>query len=103
MSGSIVGNDPLKGWLMGRSVCSSRKSARRPLCPRPVHVRMEPALRRDFADPALVGAFGFAEVLTTLADPVERKMVEMRDPCCRDFARSFNIGAPCCVPASSAF
>jgi putative tricarboxylic transport membrane protein len=29
--------------------------------------------------PALVGAFGFAEVLTTLADPIERKMVEMRD------------------------
>jgi putative tricarboxylic transport membrane protein len=29
--------------------------------------------------PALIGAFGFAEVLTTLADPIERKIVEMRD------------------------
>ena len=29
--------------------------------------------------PALVGAFGLAEVLTTLADPVEKKMVEMND------------------------
>jgi TctA family transporter len=29
--------------------------------------------------PALVGAFGFAEVLTTLADPVERRIVEMSD------------------------
>ena len=29
--------------------------------------------------PALVGAFGFAEVLTTLADPIERKIVDMRD------------------------
>src|SRR6185503_16802710 len=29
--------------------------------------------------PALVGAFGLAEVLTTLADPIERKIVELRD------------------------
>src|ERR1022692_785353 len=29
--------------------------------------------------PALIGAFGFAEVLTRLADPVERKLLEMRD------------------------
>jgi len=29
--------------------------------------------------PALVGAFGLAEVLTTLADPVERRIVELRD------------------------
>jgi putative tricarboxylic transport membrane protein len=29
--------------------------------------------------PALIGAFGFAEVLTTLADPVGRRMVEMQD------------------------
>ena len=29
--------------------------------------------------PALVGAFGLAEVLTTLADPIERKIVEVRD------------------------
>ena len=29
--------------------------------------------------PALVGAFGLAEVLTTLADPVERRIVELKD------------------------
>src|SRR6185436_1088866 len=29
--------------------------------------------------PALVGAFGLAEVLTTLADPIERKIAEVRD------------------------
>src|SRR5213595_3755534 len=40
---------------------------------------MEPALRRHFADPGAGGGFGFWGVLTTLADPVERKMVEMRD------------------------
>ena len=28
--------------------------------------------------PALVGAFGLAEVLTTLADPVEKKLVEVQ-------------------------
>ena len=29
--------------------------------------------------PALVGAFGLAEVLTALADPVEKKLVEVKD------------------------
>jgi putative tricarboxylic transport membrane protein len=29
--------------------------------------------------PALVGAFGVAEILTTLSDPVEKKLVELKD------------------------
>src|SRR6266853_829757 len=80
MSGSIVGNDPLKGWLMGT------------LCLFVAQIGQEGLYAHDRFTfgwsqlsggisliPALVGAFGFAEVLTTLADPIERKMVEMRD------------------------
>ena len=37
--------------------------------------------------PALIGAFGFAEVLTRLADPVERKLVEMKDSILPRFRR----------------
>ncbi len=80
MSGSIVGNDPLKGWLMGLLGLFVAQIGQESLY----------AYNRFTFDwdelsggisliPALVGAFGLAEVLTTLADPVERKMVEMRD------------------------
>src|SRR6201998_3909679 len=80
MSGSIVGNDPLKGWLMGclglfvAQIGQGRHSA---------YDRFTfgmPQLSGGIAlIPALVGAFGFSEVLTTLADPYERKTVEMGD------------------------
>ncbi|RYX91632.1 MAG: transporter [Comamonadaceae bacterium] len=80
MSGSIVGNDPLKGWLMGLLGLFVAQIGQESLY----------AYNRFTFDwdelsggisliPALVGAFGLAEVLTTLADPIERKMVEMRD------------------------
>jgi putative tricarboxylic transport membrane protein len=80
MSGSIVGNDPLKGWLMGLLGLTVAQVGQESLY----------AFNRFTFDwdqlsggisliPALVGAFGLAEVLTTLADPIERKMVEMKD------------------------
>ena len=80
MSGSIVGNDPLKGWLMGLLGLFVAQIGQESLY----------AYNRFTFDwdelsggisliPALVGAFGLAEVLTTLADPIERKMVEMKD------------------------
>ncbi|MFI5446959.1 tripartite tricarboxylate transporter permease [Polaromonas sp. UC242_47] len=80
MSGSIVGNDPLKGWLMGLLGLFVAQIGQESLY----------AYNRFTFDwdelsggisliPALVGAFGMAEVLTTLADPVERKIVEMKD------------------------
>src|SRR6201985_716970 len=80
MSGSIVGNDPLKGWLMGvlglfvALVCLEGLSA----CDR-FTVGWSLLSGGISLIPALIGAFGFAEVLTTLADPVGRKMVEMQD------------------------
>jgi len=80
MSGSIVGNDPLKGWLMGTLGLFVAQIGQEGLY---AHDRFTFGWSQLSGGisliPALVGAFGFAEVLTTLADPVERQMVEMRD------------------------
>ena len=80
MSGSIVGNDPLKGWLMGVLGLFVAQIGQEGLY---AHDRFTFGWSQLSGGisliPALVGAFGFAEVLTTLADPVEKQMVEMRD------------------------
>jgi TctA family transporter len=80
MSGSIVGNDPLKGWLMGTLGLFVAQIGQEGLY---AHDRFTFGWSQLSGGisliPALVGAFGFAEVLTTLADPIERQMVEMRD------------------------
>jgi putative tricarboxylic transport membrane protein len=80
MSGSIVGNDPLKGWLMGTLGLFVAQIGQEGLY---AHDRFTFGWSQLSGGisliPALVGAFGFAEVLTTLASPVERQMVEMRD------------------------
>jgi putative tricarboxylic transport membrane protein len=80
MSGSIVGNDPLKGWLMGTLGLFVAQIGQEGLY---AHDRFTFGWSQLSGGisliPALVGAFGFAEVLMTLADPVERQMVEMRD------------------------
>jgi putative tricarboxylic transport membrane protein len=80
MSGSIVGNDPLKGWLMGTLGLFVAQIGQEGLYAHDRFTFGWSQLAGGIAlIPALVGAFGFAEVLTTLADPIERKMVEMRD------------------------
>jgi putative tricarboxylic transport membrane protein len=80
MSGSIVGNDPLKGWLMGTLGLFVAQIGQEGLY---AHDRFTFGWSQLGGGisliPALVGAFGFAEVLTTLADPIERQMVELRD------------------------
>ena len=80
MSGSIVGNDPLKGWLMGMLGLFLAQIGQEGLY---AHNRFTfgwDELSGGIAlIPALVGAFGLAEVLTTLADPVERKIVDLKD------------------------
>src|SRR5438128_4046484 len=80
MSGTLVGNDPLKGWLMGALGLFVAQIGQEGLY---AHDRFTFGLHELSGGialiPALVGAFGFAEVLTTLADPVERKLVELRD------------------------
>jgi len=80
MSGSIVGEDPIKGWMMG---CVGLLVAQ---------VGQEGLYAYDRFTfgwdelsggisliPALIGAFGFAEVLTSLSDPIEHKLVDLRD------------------------
>ncbi len=75
----------------------------RPLRPRSLHVRMEPALRRHFADPGAGRRVRFCRS----PDHAGRsgRAENGRDARLRAAAVSrgrFNTGAPCCVRASSA-
>jgi len=79
-SGSIVGNDPLKGWLMGLLGLFLAQVGQEGLYAHDRFTFGWDELSGGFAlIPALVGAFGLAEVLTTLADPIERRIVELKD------------------------
>ena len=80
MSGTLVGNDPLKGWLMGALGLFVAQIGEEGIYAYDRFTFGIPAFSGGIAlIPALIGAFGFAEVLTRLADPVERKLLEMRD------------------------
>src|SRR5215212_5385765 len=80
ISGSIVGDDPLKGWLMGMLGLFIAQVGQEGLYAYNRFTFGWDELSGGIAlIPALVGAFGLAEVLTTLADPIERKIVELRD------------------------
>ncbi len=79
-SGSIVGNDPLKGWLMGLFGLLLAQVGQEGLYAYDRFTFGWEELSGGFAlIPALVGAFGLAEVLTTLSDPIERRVVELKD------------------------
>ncbi len=80
MSGSIVGKDPLKGWLMGLLGLAIAQVGQEGLYAYDRFTFGWDELAGGISlIPALVGAFGLAEVLTTLSDPIERKIMEMRD------------------------
>src|SRR5689334_19406161 len=80
MSGSIVGQDPLKGWLMGALGLFVAQIGQEGLYAYDRFTFGWDELSGGISlIPALVGAFGLAEVLTTLADPVERKIADMKD------------------------
>jgi len=80
ISGSIVGNDPIKGWLMGLLGLFIAQIGQEGIYAYDRFTFGWDELSGGIAlIPALVGAFGLAEVLTTLADPVERRIVELRD------------------------
>jgi putative tricarboxylic transport membrane protein len=80
MSGSIVGNDPLKGWLMGLLGLFVAQIGQDGLYAHDRFTFGWAQLSGGIAlIPALVGAFGFAEILTTLANPMERKPIDLRD------------------------
>ena len=77
---TLVGNDPLKGWLMGALGLLVAQIGQEGLYAYDRFTFGLPELSGGIAlIPALIGAFGFAEVLTTLANPVEHKLLEMRD------------------------
>lgn len=80
MSGSIVGNDPLKGWLMGLLGLLLAQVGQESLYAFDRFTFGWDELSGGISlIPALVGAFGLAEVLTTLSDPIERKIVDLKD------------------------
>ena len=80
MSGSIVGKDPLKGWLMGLLGLFIAQIGQEGLYAFDRFTFGWDQLSGGIAlIPALVGAFGMAEVLTTLAQPVESRMIELKD------------------------
>jgi putative tricarboxylic transport membrane protein len=80
LSGSIVGGDPLKGWLMGLLGLFLAQVGQESLYAYDRFTFGWEDLSGGIAlIPALVGAFGLAEVLTTLADPVERRIADLND------------------------
>src|SRR4051812_32568917 len=80
MSGSIVGGDALKGWLMGLLGLFLAQVGQESLYAYDRFTFGWGELSGGIAlIPALVGAFGLAEVLTTLADPVERRIADLKD------------------------
>jgi putative tricarboxylic transport membrane protein len=80
MSGSIVGGDALKGWLMGLLGLFIAQIGQESLYAYNRFTFGWDELSGGIAlIPALVGAFGLAEVLTTLADPIERKIADLTD------------------------
>jgi putative tricarboxylic transport membrane protein len=80
LSGSIVGGDPLKGWLMGLLGLFLAQVGQETLYAYDRFTLGWDELSGGIGlIPALVGAFGLAEVLTTLADPVERKIADLKD------------------------
>src|SRR4029434_7076417 len=80
LSGSIVGDDPIKGWLMGALGLFVAQIGQEGLY---AYDRFTFCWDERGGGisliPALVGAFGLAEVLTALADPVEKKLVQVKD------------------------
>src|SRR3954468_22783333 len=80
LSGSIVGDDPIKGWLMGALGLFVAQIGQEGLYAYNRFTFGWDELAGGISlIPALVGAFGLAEILTTLADPAEKKLVELKD------------------------
>ncbi|HEY8050598.1 MAG TPA: tripartite tricarboxylate transporter permease [Ramlibacter sp.] len=80
LSGSIVGGDALKGWLMGLLGLFIAQVGQESLYAYNRFTFGWDELAGGIAlIPALVGAFGLAEVLTTLSDPIDRKIMDLKD------------------------
>ncbi len=80
ISGSLVGEDPLKGWLIGLLGLFVAQIGQEGLYAYNRFTFGWDELAGGISlIPALIGAFGFAEVLTNLADPVEKRLVQLKD------------------------
>jgi putative tricarboxylic transport membrane protein len=80
LSGSIVGGDPLKGWLMGLvGLLLAQVGEEGLYAYQRFTFGFEPLAGGIALIPALVGAFGLAEVLMALSDPIERKIHDLTD------------------------
>ena len=101
MSGSLTGTNPIKGWLMGLLgifVASIGLD--------PIHAHQRFTFdkneheRRHRLIPALVGAFGFAEILTVMCQPKLNGRWSTRSTrCCRRSPTCCATGAPSSVRA----
>jgi putative tricarboxylic transport membrane protein len=70
MSGSLTGADPVKGWLMGLLGIFVATIGLDPIHAYPRFTFDQNAMSGGIGlIPALVGAFGFAEILTVMSDP----------------------------------
>ena len=70
MSGSLTGSNPLKGWLMGLLGIFVATIGLDPIHAHPRFTFDQNAMSGGIGlIPALVGAFGFAEILTVMSDP----------------------------------
>jgi putative tricarboxylic transport membrane protein len=80
MSGSLTGNDPLKGWLMGFLGLFTAQIGLDGIHAHPRFTFGENELAGGIAlIPALVGAFGFAEILMVLAEPARKAAINAVD------------------------
>ncbi|MCZ2104457.1 MAG: tripartite tricarboxylate transporter permease [Comamonadaceae bacterium] len=91
LSGSIVGGDPLKGWMMGLvGLLLAQVGEESMYAYHRFTFGSEDLAGGIGLIPALVGAFGLAEVLMALSDPIERKIHDLTDsvlPRWRDLVR----------------
>jgi putative tricarboxylic transport membrane protein len=80
MSGSLTGNDPLKGWLMGLLGLFTAQVGLDGIHAHPRFTFGWNELSGGIAlIPALVGAFGFAEILIVLSEPAKKAMINAVD------------------------
>jgi len=80
MSGSLTGNDPLKGWLMGFLGLFTAQIGLDGIHAHPRFTFGSSDMTGGIAlIPALVGAFGFAEILLVLSQPAKKAMLNAVD------------------------
>src|SRR5258706_621100 len=80
MSGSLTGNDPLKGWLMGFLGLFTAQIGLDGIHAQERFTFGNSDLAGGIAlIPALVGAFGFAEILIVLAEPAKKAAINAVD------------------------